>query len=127
MLRPSMRTRSLTNLLLLTASISLLSTMAVCGPTAAARQPNPSIKPSVAADVGDLKFQLEKGLRARRPKEFQFVDLVVKMVRNDTLPLAMVKSTFLWARKKADSTRYPFPYFERALRVRATKQGIKIP
>ena len=87
-----------------------------------------TISPSpVAVEVGDLKQQLEKGLRARRPEEFKFVELVVKMVANDTLPLPMVKGTFLWARKKAMTTRYPFPYFERALRVRAAKKGIKIP
>jgi len=82
---------------------------------------------NVAAEVGDLKLQLEKGLRARRPEEFQFVTLVVTMVGNDTLPLDLVKSVFLWARKKALTTRYPFPYFERALRELASKRGIKIP
>jgi hypothetical protein len=81
----------------------------------------------VAKEVADLKQQLEKGLRARRPEEFKFVDLIVKMVGKDTLPLSLVKSTFLWAKKKGLTTPYPFPYFERALRVRAAKQGIKIP
>jgi len=87
---------------------------------------SPSQSPA-AADVADLKQQLEKGLKARRPQEFAFVALVVDMVDEDKLPLSLVKSTFLWARKKAASTRYPFPYFERALRVRAAKQGYDIP
>ncbi len=82
---------------------------------------------TVAAEVGDLKNVLEKGLRARRPQEFEFVDVVVTMVGNDTLPLDLVRSTFLWARKKAKTTPYPFPYFERGLRVRAARMGIKIP
>ena len=90
-------------------------------------QTNPLGQSSVAAEVGDLKLQLEKGLRARRPVEFEFVELVVQMVANETLPLDLVKSTFLWARKKALTTPYPFPYFETALRVRAAKQGIAIP
>ncbi len=80
-----------------------------------------------AVEVTDLKQQLEKGLRARRPQEFAFVNLVVTMVADNELPLALVKSTFLWARKKALTTRYPFPYFERALRERAAKLGIEIP
>jgi len=81
----------------------------------------------ISADVLDLKQQLEKGLKARRPSEFAFINLVVAMVENDSLPMDLVKSTFLWARKKGLSTRYPFPYFERALRIRAAKQGITIP
>jgi len=79
-----------------------------------------------AVDAIGLKSQLEKGLRARRPQEFAFVAVVVEMVENETLPLDLVKGTFLWARKKALTTRYPFPYFERALRERAGKLGIKI-
>ena len=127
MFRSTTRMRSLTLLLPLTAVLSFGSATAVCSATTTLEQGNASLRPSVAAEVGDLKQQLEKGLRARRPAELQFVELVVTMVGNDTLPLDLVKSTFLWARKKAKSTRYPFPYFERALRVRAAKQGITIP
>ena len=111
----------LTLLLPLAAGLSFFAVATTVG------QGDTLARAPVAAEVADLKQQLEKGLRARRPEEFQFVDLVVKMVGNDTLPLALVRSTFLWAKKKAITTRYPFPYFERALRVRAAKQGIKIP
>jgi hypothetical protein len=39
------------------------------------------------------------------------------------LPLELVVSTFRWARPKRP---YGFPYFERALKVRAAKLGIEL-
>lgn len=107
--------------------LMLASGLTFTGATSSVGLTGETTQSPVAAEVTDLKQQLEKGLKARRPEEFQFVDLVVTMVGNDTLPLDLVKSTFIWARKKALTTRYPFPYFERALRVRAAKRGIKIP
>ncbi len=71
-----------------------------------------------------LKDELEKGLKARLPAEFKFVETVVGMVDAGTLPLDLVESTFLWARRKQP---YPFPYFVRGLRLRAAKIGIDIP
>jgi hypothetical protein len=79
------------------------------------------------AEQISLKDQLEKGLKARRPVEFQFVATVVNMVDNNLLPIDLVQSTFLWARKQAKYKRYPFPYFEQALRERAKDIGIAIP
>ncbi len=126
MARTLMWTRSI-GLLLLMALLSLSSAATTCAASDAVEQEAPALRPTVAAEVGDLKLQLEKGLRARRPQEFEFVEMVVTMVSDDTLPLDLVKRAFLWARKKATTVRYPFPYFERALRELATKQGIKIP
>ncbi len=82
---------------------------------------------SVAVEVATLQDQLEKGLRARLPKEFAFVKTVVTMVDNKQLSTELVLSTFHWARKKAKYKKYPFPYFEQALRVRAAKLGVPIP
>jgi len=70
-----------------------------------------------------LKDQLEKGLQARRPQEFAFIAHVVSRVEEGSLPRSLVDSTFLWARSKRP---YPFPYFERGLKVRAKKAGINI-
>ena len=77
-------------------------------------------------EVGDLKDQLEKGLKARRPAELAFIAHVVVLVETNKLPLPLVKSVFQWARKRGAKTNYPFPYFERALRIRAKKLGIII-
>jgi hypothetical protein len=71
----------------------------------------------------DLKTTLEKGLRARRPSEFEFIAVVVARVEDGTLPLSVVKSTFGWSRKKI---RYPMVYFEQAMRVRAKRLGVEL-
>ena len=71
-----------------------------------------------------LKQELEFGLRARLPHEFTFVNQVVKLVNRGKLPVTMVKSTFVWSRRK--NPYLPFPYFERGLRLRATRIGIDI-
>lgn len=71
----------------------------------------------------DLQIQLEKGLKCRRPVEFEFVEHVVELVAEGTLPRSLVDSTFLWARRQG---RYPFPYFQRGLKVRAARLGISI-
>ncbi len=78
---------------------------------------------SIAIEVADLQDQLESGLRARLPAEFAFIRRVVNLVETDRLPLDLVVSTFQWARRHK---RYPFPYFERALRTRAARLGIAI-
>ncbi len=77
-------------------------------------------------EVGDLKDQLEKGLKARRPTDFAFLAKVILLVEMNKLPLSEVKAVFQWARKRGAKTNYPFPYFERALKIRAKKLGIII-
>lgn len=72
----------------------------------------------------DLKVTLEKGLKARRPVEFEFVALVIAKVDDGTLPRSLVNSTFLWARNNKQP--YPFPYFQQALKVRAKKIGVSL-
>ena len=75
-------------------------------------------------DVAELKDQLKNGLRVSRPGDLAFIDKVVEQVEQGRLPVSLVKSTFQWARNK--TTRYPFPYFAKALRLRAGKLGIKL-
>lgn len=72
----------------------------------------------------DLKDTLQKGLKARRPNEHQFIAYVVNHVESGHLPLDLVNSTFLWARRQ--QAQYPFPYFERGLKERAKKAGISL-
>ncbi len=75
-------------------------------------------------DVADLKDQLKNGLRVRRAGDLAFIDKVVELVEAGRLPVSLVKGTFQWARIK--TIRYPFPYFAKALRIRAGKLGIKL-
>ena len=83
-----------------------------------------SVSISRPAKVADLKDRLEKGLRARLPADFQFIERVVDLVNQGQLPEKLVMGTFDYARRK--SRRRPFPYFERALRLRAAKIGVTI-
>ena len=83
---------------------------------------SPSSTP-IAPGGPDLQTTLEKGLRARRPVEFDFIASVVQMVDDGTLPVSIVQTSFLWARKKRP---YPFPYFRQSLRIQAQQMGIDL-
>ena len=80
--------------------------------------------PARGQDVADLKTQLNSGLKCRRDVEFAFVSQIVQMTNNGDLSVELVKGTFQWARRKKP---YPFPYFYRAIRERAAKEGVTIP
>lgn len=71
-----------------------------------------------------LKQQLEFGLRARTPQEFAYVNTVTTMVDNSQLPRRIVNMAYLWSRKKS---RYPYPYFSRALVILAAREGYTVP
>jgi len=79
-----------------------------------------------AIKVAELQDLLEKGLKARRPEEFQFIGKVVAMVKNDKLPVRIVLETFHWVRKNRPKAKSLIIYFERVLRDRAAKAGIVI-
>ena len=97
----------------------------IVGGRRAAAEVQTALEPggSIAAEIAGLKDQLEKGLKARRPVEFEFIEKVVEMVETEKLPLDLVRSTFQWARYKKP---YPYPYFERGLKIRAEKLGIEM-
>lgn len=71
-----------------------------------------------------LESRLTTGLKARRPEDVEFVERVAEMVRTGQLPAKIVDSTFLWAVRRRQS--YPFPAFQRALRIQADHLGIAI-
>ncbi len=70
-----------------------------------------------------LQETLEKGLKVRRPQDFAFIKRVVALVKEGVLSERMVRSTFLWARRK---TNREFQYFERGITLRAARRGIRI-
>jgi hypothetical protein len=102
--------RSLALFLLLVAALSL------CGSIATAADTGTSTTPK-------LKDTLEKGLKARLPSEFAFIDEVISKVDDGTLPRSMVESTFLWARRRQI---HAFEYFEQGLKVRAAQIGVSL-
>lgn len=71
-----------------------------------------------------LKDTLEKGLRARRPVEFDFIDNVVFLVQKDVLSRQLVMSCFEYARRR--DRNQPFRYFAPALRIQAKKLGVDL-
>lgn len=78
------------------------------------------------ASVAGLKDTLEKGLRARLPQDFTFINKVVIMVKNDQLPKSMVLGTYHWVRKNRSHKKYLVAYFAQVLRSRAAQLGIQI-
>ena len=75
-----------------------------------------------AADIAPLVDQLKAGLKARKPTEHLFIERVATLVEKRILPVLGIYS---YARKK--HSRYPFPYFQQALRIRAEKEfGVKL-
>jgi hypothetical protein len=76
------------------------------------------------AEAGALDPNMMKiVLHTATPQEQGFIDYVVARVDKGTLPLSMVQSTFLWARKKP---RKKFYYFKQGLILRAADRGIKL-
>ena len=76
------------------------------------------------AEAGSLDANMIKiVLRTATPQEQGFIEYVVARVDAGTLPLDMVQSTFLWARKKP---RKKFFYFKQGLIIRAADRGIKL-
>jgi hypothetical protein len=105
---------------------SLLALLAIWAMPAVAHGASPSAvtAPAALADgIENLKKTLAEVLRARRPQEFAFLDRVVELVDQGTLPRSLVESTFNWARKKP---RHPFQYFEFGLKARAKEIGIEL-
>lgn len=94
--------------------------LALCGPSLSPS--HAQVKPGGSSVVTDLKTTLEKGLRCRLPREFEFVNRVVTFVDDGRLDRKTVMMTFLWARKKPD--HYQATYFILAMREQAKKAGV---
>ena len=81
-------------------------------------------EPPAVGKVADLETRLKTGLRARRPEEHRFIERVVLLVREGNLPGKLVDSTYLWAIERQQ--KYPYPLFERALRIQADRLGLDL-
>ncbi len=72
----------------------------------------------------NLQTQLEKGLKARRPVEFAYIDQIIKLVEDGKLPISLVTSTYGWARKQRGRQ---LQYFQFALQARAKGLDVQLP
>lgn len=89
-------------------------------PAGAAR----AAEPTTPGTVTSLADRLKTGLKARRPEETEFLDEVAHLVRTGALPAKLVDSTYLWAIQR--QRKYPYPLFERALRIQADRLGVDL-
>jgi hypothetical protein len=79
---------------------------------------------SRAAEASSLDADTMKvALRTATPEENGFIEYVLDRVDKGTLPVDLVESTFLWAKKKP---RNKFQYFKRGLILRAEREGIHL-
>jgi len=81
-------------------------------------------EPVGGGQVISLEDQLNTGLKTRRPEETEFVEGVARLVNEGKLPRKLVDSTFIWAVRRRQT--YPFPAFERALRLQADRLGVDL-
>lgn len=78
-----------------------------------------------AAQFEDYEKKLNAILKTRRDEEKAFVKAVVEKVKTGKLPSKLIQTSFQWVRNKRPNTKYPFIYFERVLRIQATKVGFR--
>lgn len=81
-------------------------------------------EPTRVGTILDLEDRLTTGLKARRPEDVAFIKEVARLVRDGGLPIKVVDSTYFWALQRQQ--KYPFPLFERALRIRADRLGVDL-
>lgn len=72
----------------------------------------------------DLETQLQKGLKARRPVEFQYISEIVELVEKGELPRKLVVTTYLAAQQRR---RHPLQWFQLALEARARGLDVELP
>ncbi len=72
----------------------------------------------------EYERQLNAILLTRIDAESEFVGEIVDRVRTGALPPRLVQTTFQWIRIRRPDTRYPFVYFEKVLRLQATRLAL---
>jgi hypothetical protein len=102
-------------------AVFLFMSLALCGLPGTVTRAD---EPVGGAEVISLEDQLKTGLKARRPEETEFIEEVARLVNTGKLPRKLVDSTFMWALRRR--TNYPFPAFERALRLQADQLGVDL-
>jgi hypothetical protein len=71
-----------------------------------------------------LKTQLQKGLKARRPVEFQYIDQIIELVEDGKLSRKLVVTTYLAAQQQPSR---PLQWFQMALAARARGLNVRLP
>lgn len=74
--------------------------------------------------VASLQETLEKGLKARRPVEFEFIAEVIEFVELGALKRDRVMACFEYARRRNENQ--PMRYFIPAMRIEAKRVGVDL-
>jgi len=106
------------------AQIVGVETGSILGAGAASQTEGPEDSQAVRAQFIEFERQLNAMLKTRRDEEKQFVGLVVNQIRLGLIPSKLVSTSFEWVRNKRPTTKYPFVYFERVLRLQAGRLGL---
>ena|GEM_PF-955932 len=103
----------------ITAWASIWLFGAVLGLVVAASAPAAGDETPLTADM------LKAGLRTVDPDDDAYLTYIAALADQGQIPLALVQSTYLWARQK------PYPkrakYFKQAIILRAAREGITLP
>ncbi len=102
---------------------ALLLVATVTGHRVSAATPPPAFDAGGVMNL-DLQTQLEKGLKARRPVEFQYIDEIVQLVEEGKLSRQLVVTTYLWAQARPWRK---LQYFQFALQARARGLPVRLP
>jgi hypothetical protein len=87
------------------------------------------VAPQASVTPGDptglLRDQLINRLHATREDQRDYLELVVRKVREGELEAKLVVAVQRYAIRRHDS--FPFPFFERAMRYEAAKRRVALP
>lgn len=100
----------------------LFLTAAVCLESAASAQ---ITGPAPRSRTATLKQQLTNRLRATTDERKQFVNEVVRRVDAGDLDIRLVVAIERYSIRRY--AKFPFPFFERAMRFEAGKRGVVLP
>jgi hypothetical protein len=111
---------------LLFAGLPLISVSPCHSQIQTAQSEEGSFRPDNFTDARFLQYeqQLNAILKTRRNEEREFIAQIVSQVRQGKIPAQIVQTSFHWVHKKRPRTNFPFIYFEKVLRLQATKIGI---
>jgi len=104
--------------------LMIAALFSVCGVLLAAEIRTPPAFDGGGVAGLNLKTQLEKGLKARRPVEFEYIRQIVDLVEEGELPYHLVITTFGWAQMKPNRQ---LQWFQLALAARTRNLDIDMP
>jgi hypothetical protein len=118
-----MRAERLSLHLFVTAT--LFASAILAANAATAQTTTPQISTVTVDPFRVLEDQLRSRLRATSREQRGYISFVVKQVKEGRLDMRLVVAIERYAiRRRAD---FPFPFFERALKVEAAKRNVILP